>query len=176
MSRAVQIHATVEIPFRHQHHRVGIDENLIRIFAVLNSARQQGARLVDTLWIVRLDEGAFFEQRWQDRERGCVAHIVRFGFEGEPQYTDGFACLIATDCIANFLDHAGFLRRIDFDHRLDNAAGNAVLLGDTHQGLGILGKARAAVTGAWMQEFTTDPFVHAHTLGDGMNIRAHRFA
>ena len=171
-----KVKITIGVPFGQQYHGVGALKRGVDLVKILDPGRQQRPRLGHPLWVMGMHPAAVFHEPRQDGQRGRGAHIVGLRLEGQTQHRDGPALFAAAERGADLLNHARLLRVIDLDHRLDNAAGHPVLLGDARQRLGVLGKTGTAVTGAGVQKLPADAPVQPHAPGHRMGIGAQRLA
>ena len=109
---------------------------------------------------MHLHLGAGAEQRFDQHERGTLAHVVRLGLEREAPDGDGALIEVADVALQLFEQHV-LLRLVRLLHRIQNAERHFVLGAGAHQRLDVLGEAGAAVPRAREQERLSDTPVGA---------------
>ena len=175
-SHLCQVETAVGVPLREQHHGVCAVECLVDVVDEFDRLGQVRSRLGDALRIRRPDQRAVLDERGENRERGGLAHVVGLRLERESEYRDDLAGLVPTERAADLGDHPASLAGVDLDHGFDDSAGRSMFLRDSNQGQRILGKARAAESGAGVQELAPDPPVESNAARDRMHVRADGFA
>src|SRR5690625_3244193 len=102
--------------------------------------------------VVGLDAGAGAHQRVDEGAAGGFAHVVGAGFEGQAPNGDGGALQLTAECAVELVEQLLFLAVVDVFNGLQYFGGVASLGGNLPQGVDVLGKARAAVAAAGIQE------------------------
>src|SRR5262249_14273688 len=96
--------------------------------------------------------------------------VVGVRLKGKSQDRNGLAAHRPAASADDFSSHSALALIIDSCNFLDNAHRRAMVLRGLDERLGVLWKARAAISWPGMQEFGTDPFVEADAARDVLYI------
>ena len=163
------------VPLGQDHQEIGIFRRIIGIGFPAH-ARQQGLALAATLRVDHADLRATADHGGDDGQARRVAHVVGIGFEGDAQHRDRPLVEGALGEVHQLVDHAALDLVVDLDDRLGDLHRAGMILPDPCERLGVLGKARAAIAGARMQEGLADPPIQPHDrLADLLHVRAGAF-
>lgn len=135
----LQIKPTEFIPFRQDHHQIGIARRLVRVILPTDAGKKRLA-FMPTLRVNNLDLGAAANQRRNDRQARRIAHIVGVGLEGDTEDGDRLAIEAPATEVEKLVDHPTLDLVVNLDDCLSDLHRYGVFLPDTRQRLGIFGE------------------------------------
>ena len=133
-------------------------------------------RLIHRDGVVSADGGAAVEQAADERDRGCLAHVVCMRFEGEPHDRRLYLFHVLAEAFAH---HDLKLLLLLAVHLADGGGHRHVQslpLADIAERLDVLRKAGASVAAARVEEVFADTAVRGHSLFDGEDVGPHLVA
>ena len=165
----VEVQRPIFVPLGHEDQGVGPITGFVGVGAILD-ARQEPGGLRHGSRVMGPDQGTVFEQGRDDGKGRSVPNVIGFGLEGQAENSQGFPGLTAAEGNSDLSCHARFLGGIDFDNGLDNATGNPAFLRNAQQRLGILGKARTAITRPRMQKLLANATIQPHAARQILHV------
>jgi hypothetical protein len=140
--------------------------------AFIGSARSHAPRFVHGHRVVCHHAGAATQQFGHDHAAGRLAHVVGVGLEGQAPQREACGPQVVAEALDDAVHQHVLLALVGALHRLQQVQRLAHRAGAVQQRLHVLGKARAAVAAAGVQELVADARVAADAAAHLFDVGA----
>jgi len=172
----IEVRVPIDQPLGHDQQRIGAVRGAVGVGGVHHVVAEDGPRRVGGLGVVGLHPRSRFEQAFDERDRGALAHVVGLGLERQAPEADHFAGEVPAQILERLLQNDQLLLLVDLLDGLQHVERKSHRIGGVDDRLHVLGKAGATVARAGIEKGAADPLVRTDAQAHVLDVRPDQLA